>query len=254
MQQLARNSQRLMFCMLRQIDIDKQSVLDLQGRTHAGGFPLNVVRLTDQAQLLLIGHVIPGGFITAEDIAWLRSQPAEFHARRLAAKRDVARDLLNGNKFAYFYAGETLFVVEEGKDVVDFFPIAISAFGPSAHPRLGNLTPLELRAYSNMYQVGKIMNQCNYPAMSRCLTVASIVDDAVMGNSSFLCDPNVVEGVIRNPSSWTFCIEPRGSLGVGGAIYVRRSVVYADPTKVIIPKDSKVASLAGQVQSCLCAM
>jgi hypothetical protein len=236
-----------MFSMLRQIDTDAQSKQDLQEVTGADGFPLNVIQLSDQAQLLLIGHVIPGGFMTVEDMVWLKSQPAEFHARRLAEKRDAARALLAGNPFAYFYAGETLFVVQEGVDVIDYFPIAISAFGPSAHPRLENLTSLELRAYSNMYQVGKVMNQLNYPAMSRCLTLLSIVEGSVMGNTSFLCNTNKMNGVIRRQSGWIFCIEPRGSLGVGGAILVSKTTVYADPHKVIIPKDSKITSLAGLV-------
>jgi hypothetical protein len=248
----------MFFAMLRQIDVERRSTDDLQGLVGPEGFPLNTVQISDQAQLLLIGHVIPGGFMTESALVWLRSQPDEFHARRLETKRAAARKLLDGKEFAHFYAGNTLFIVRKDVDVPDYFPVDINVYGPSAGPSLERLSALELRCYNVMRQTGKVTNS---PALARYLTIATIVQDNIVGNSDvsranaeFFNSPhNHTDGGIKNPRAYIFCVEPRGEVGVGGVLLFKKSMVCANPDAVFIVKGSKMLSMAGTVR-CLCSL
>lgn len=234
----------MFFAMLRQIDTERLSSDELAGIVGPEGCPLNTVQISDQAQLLLMGYVIPGGFMTSSTLVWLRSQSDEFHACRLVAKRAAATELLDGKDHAYFYAGNTLFLVQRGVDVANYFPIDINVFGPSTGPSLEKLSALELRCYNVMRQIGKVMD---FPAMARYMTLATIVQDNIVGNSDFLNDPNKTDGGIKHPNALIFCIEPRGDIGVGGVILVKKNAIYADPDAVFVAKGSKIASMAAGV-------
>jgi hypothetical protein len=91
--------------------------------------------------------------------------------------------------------------------------------------------------------------------LARYLTVATIVQDNIVGNSDlskpnaeFFNSPhNYTDGGVKNPGAHIFCIEPRGEVGVGGVLLFKKSLVCANPDAVIVMKGTKMASMAGTV-------
>ena len=244
-QDFAMSAQRFAFAQSRRIEHSQRGQVEFRQLPRGGKFPLNIHRLSDQAQRIMLGHAFPDGSVNAEDIAQFRSQPADFHANCRAISAQATAELLGDSECASFYAGTTLFVVKKGLTVLPFFPIDIPAYGPSRGIPLSSLSADELLAHATLSSTGAFVN--DNPVCSGYLARALFVESNLTGNEYFLENPQRCDGIFIDRRKSILTVEPQVGLGMGLALYFERDMLERNRDEIIIPKGMVVASLCGQV-------
>ena len=237
-------AQRLAFAQTKRIDRGFAAQGELKAIYRGKGFPLNIHRLSDRAQRIMLGHVFPSGSIDAEDIAQFRSQSTDFYVNCRAVSAQATADLLGSNECASFYAGTTLFGVKRGTSAPPFFPIDLPAYGPSRGIPLNELSANELLAHAMLYHTGEFVNQ--NPVTNGYLARALFVESSRVGSGFFLGNQKCCDGILINRRKSILTVEPQAGLGMGLALYFDRGMLERDNSAVVIPRGMFIASLCGQ--------
>ena len=238
------SAQRLAFAQSKRIDQTAVSMTEFGQLYRSGKSSLNIHRLSDTAQCIMLGYVFPDGCVSASDIAQFRSQSAEFYATCRTTSASATDTLLDGKEYGSFYAGMTLVVVKRGLTVSPFFPVDLPIYGPSRGMYLENLTPEELLSHATLSQIGESVNRNS--VVSRYLARALFVESNVLGWESFVENPQHCEGVILDRRKSILTVEPHVGLGVGLALYFDMRMLESDSSAVVIPTGMSIASLCGQ--------